>query len=103
MTPAEYFNALPLHLRQPERERLAAMAGLDPETIRTYETGSRQPQDPEAIAALVKATTGHVQAWEWAPRLEVLFTPGMRAFARRGRKPMVAAPEALTEQADDRP
>lgn len=97
MTPAEYFNVLPTHLRQPERERLATLAGLDPETIRTYVAGTRQPEDPEAIAALVKGTLGHVQAWEWAPRLEVLFTPGMRAFARRGRKPMVAAPEALTD------
>lgn len=97
MTPAEYFNALPTHVRQPERERLAALAGLDPETIRAYESGARQPSDADAIAALVKGTSGHVQPWEWAPRLEVLFTPGMRAFARRGRKPMLTAPEALTE------
>ena len=102
MTPAEYFNALPTHVRQPERERLAALAGVDPETVRTWQTGERQPQDPEAIAALVKATSGHVQAWEWAPKLEVLFTPGMQAYSRRGRKPMIAAPEALTEDGDGR-
>jgi hypothetical protein len=101
VTPAEYFNALPTHVRQPERERLAALAGLDPETIRAYESGARQPSDADAIAALVKGTSGHVQPWEWAPRLEVLFTPGMRAFARRGRKAMVSAPAELQGRGDE--
>lgn len=97
MTPAEYFAALPTHLRQAERERLAAAAGIDAETIRTYEAGLRQPADAEAIAMLVRETRGHVAAWEWAPRLDCLFPPGVKAYMRRGRKPMNIAPSAMTE------